>query len=63
LALNRETKGLGTGPADATQMPADQPGNRPGRLVTREPSDAVEPIVVPNTLWQSTDPGAYSGGR
>ena len=25
--------------------------------------DVVAPIVVPNTLWQSTDPTAYHGGR
>ncbi len=63
MALDREAQGLGTGPADATQMPADQPSNRPSILVTHESSDVAEPIVVPNTLWTSTDPMAYGGGR
>jgi len=63
MALNREPEGLGTGPADETQMPADQPGNRPGALVATERRDLIEPIVVPNTLWQSTDPAAYGGRR
>jgi NADH-quinone oxidoreductase subunit B len=25
--------------------------------------DVLAPIVVPNTLWQAADPGAYDGGR
>ncbi|HXG40045.1 MAG TPA: NADH-quinone oxidoreductase subunit NuoB [Candidatus Limnocylindrales bacterium] len=54
---------LGVGPADRTQMAADQPGNRPGTLVARRPDDLVEAIVVPNTLWQSVDPEAYAGGQ
>ena len=32
-------------------------------LVAAGPKDLVEPIVVPNTLWQSVDPAAYAGGR
>ena len=66
MAMSRDTratKGLGTGPADDTQMPADQPGNRPGALVAAQPKDLVQPIVVPNSLWQSADPAAYAGGR
>jgi NADH-quinone oxidoreductase subunit B len=31
-------------------------------IAVRGTSALVEPIVVPNTLWQSTDPTAYSGG-
>jgi NADH-quinone oxidoreductase subunit B len=58
-----ETGGLGTGPNDATEMASDQPGNRPGVLVTHEPQDLAAPIVVPNTLWASVEPGAYGGGR
>jgi NADH-quinone oxidoreductase subunit B len=61
--LNRQAKNLGVGASDVTQMPADQPGNRPGALMTQAPSDVAEPIVVPNTLWQSVDPDAYGGGR
>jgi NADH-quinone oxidoreductase subunit B len=58
-----EARGIGTGPDDATAMPSDQAGNRPGVLVTSEPSDLTAPIVVPNTLWTSVDAGAYGGGR
>jgi NADH-quinone oxidoreductase subunit B len=63
MAVRRDTKGIGTGPSDTTQMPSDQAGNRPGVLTTREPSDVAEPIVVPNTLWASPSPAAYGGGR
>ncbi len=67
MALNEpplpdEAQGLGTGPADATGRGSDEPGNMPavlpggGRAV-------MAPIVVPNTLWQSTNPAAYDGGR
>jgi NADH-quinone oxidoreductase subunit B len=31
-------------------------------IAIRGTSALVEPIVVPNTLWQSTDPTAYGGG-
>ncbi len=63
MALDPKATGIGTGPDDATEMASDQPGNRPGKLVTRTPSDVAQPIVVPNTLWTSTDPAAYGGGR
>jgi NADH-quinone oxidoreductase subunit B len=52
---------LGVGPEDATQVSSDAPGNEPSALVVRETA-LTEPILVPNTLWQSTDPLAYSGG-
>jgi NADH-quinone oxidoreductase subunit B len=58
-----EVQNLGTGPADATQMASDQPGHRPSALVGTSPRDLAEPIVVPNTLWASTDPAAYGGGQ
>jgi NADH-quinone oxidoreductase subunit B len=58
-----ESQGLGVGAEDATQMASDQSGNVPAALVTSEPRDLTEPIVVPNTLWQSADPAAYSGGQ
>ena len=32
-------------------------------LVVPEPADVIEPIVVPNTLWTSTIPGAYTGSH
>ena len=31
-------------------------------IAVRGGSALVEPIVVPNTLWRSTDPTAYQGG-
>jgi len=31
-------------------------------VATTGPTDVTAPIVVPNTLWVSTDPAAYSGG-
>ena len=61
--MTEETRGLGAGPADDTQMAADQSGNAPSAIALREPMDVAEPIVVPNTLWQSTDPNAYGGGQ
>jgi NADH-quinone oxidoreductase subunit B len=51
---------LATGPDGATQMGSDQPGQHPGVLVASEPRDVQAPIVVPNTLWTSTSPGAYA---
>ena len=47
-----------------TPQPAsDQPAQAPSALVTTTGRDLVEPIVVPNTLWSSTSPAAYAGGR
>ncbi len=48
---------LATGPDDATHPGTDQPG---GVLVAAQPRDVQAPIVVPNTLWTSTSPGAYA---
>ncbi|HVA85613.1 MAG TPA: NADH-quinone oxidoreductase subunit NuoB [Candidatus Saccharimonadales bacterium] len=53
----------GSGPTDVTRMGADQPGNKPGALVTTGTHAVAEAIVVPNTLWTSTDPAAYGGGQ
>jgi NADH-quinone oxidoreductase subunit B len=48
---------------DAARPPA-RPAAAPGALVPRAEGDALaEAIVVPNTLWTSTDPLAYGGGR
>jgi len=41
--------------------PGAESGNLPA--VISEPRDLVEPIVVPNTLWQSSNPIAYNGGQ
>jgi NADH-quinone oxidoreductase subunit B len=32
-----------------------------GSLVAASPGDLMAPIIVPNTLWTSTSPGAYAG--
>jgi NADH-quinone oxidoreductase subunit B len=61
--VNDETRGLGAGPGDETMMQSDQPGNVPAALAVREPTDVAEAIVVPNTLWRSTDAAAYGGGQ
>ena len=31
-------------------------------LVVPDPADIVEPLIVPNTFWTSSAPGAYVGG-
>lgn len=54
---------LETNPGSATQMGSDQPGNPTSALVGASPRDLTAPIVVPNTLWSSTSPIAYDGGR
>ncbi|MGZ8528812.1 MAG: hypothetical protein ACXWWR_08450, partial [Candidatus Limnocylindrales bacterium] len=56
MALKPEPRARpgGVGPAAPTEESAlTVPGDR----------DAIVPIVVPNTLWQSADPTAYSDGR
>jgi NADH-quinone oxidoreductase subunit B len=60
--VSRKTRGLGTGPDDTTAMSSDASGNAPSALAVRTESALIEPIVVPNTLWQSVDPTAYGGG-
>ena len=58
----RKERVPGAAPGDDAPMASDQPGNAPAALAVRGRTDVVEPIVVPNTLWQSTDPTAYQGG-
>ena len=60
--MSKRTKGS-AGPPDDTPMAADQTGNAPAALAVRGSSELVAPIVVPNTLWQSSDPIAYDGGQ
>ena len=43
--------------------PDGHPASSSAGLIVRPTDALVEPIVVPNTLWASTDPGAYDGGR
>ena len=57
----RKDRAAGTNPDDAP-ISSDQPGNAPAALAVRGSTAVVEPIVVANTLWQSTDPTAYQGG-
>jgi NADH-quinone oxidoreductase subunit B len=49
------------GTDDATAADSDQPGQGSGVLVADSARDLMAPIVVPNTLWTSTSPGAYAG--
>src|SRR6185295_4395208 len=51
LALKKDT---------APPVGSDAPGNDPSALTVRQ-TDVTAPIVVTNTLWQSTDPNAYQG--
>jgi NADH-quinone oxidoreductase subunit B len=45
------------------QKGSDEPGNETSALaVARDADVAVEPIVVPNTFWSSSNPQAYMGG-
>ena len=54
-------------PTDAERTPepirmaSDQPSGEAG-LALRMDDAVAEPIVVPNTLWSSSDPIAYGGG-
>jgi len=69
MAMNRPEDN----PSVAGQVPGDQPadaaaGNGDGAssLPAVRPAGAgalMAPIVVPNTLWQSSNPAAYDGGR
>jgi NADH-quinone oxidoreductase subunit B len=67
MALNDPTtpipeEGLGAGPDDATARAADGPSNVPA-VLDHGTRALTAPIVVPNTLWQSSNPAAYDGGR
>ena len=42
--------------------PVPVPGSNLPAVIS-EPRDLVEPIVVANTLWQSSNPIAYNGGQ
>jgi NADH-quinone oxidoreductase subunit B len=55
VALTPEGPG-GIGPAGEARSESDLPA------VIDERRDVIEPIVVPNTLWRSTDVQAYGGG-
>ncbi len=55
----RRPKGAGSPSTAGSPSPAGSP-SVPATTTGRE---VVQPIVVPNTLWQSTNPLAYDGGR
>ncbi len=66
MALKRDSatvSGRGRKAGGRTAMGADQPGNLPAVLATAQTRALVQPIVVPNTLWESVDPTAYNGGQ
>jgi hypothetical protein len=54
--------GLGAGRDDATTVASDAPGNKPAALTISQTA-LVEPIIIPNSLWRSTDPLAYNGAQ
>ena len=58
----RKGREPGAPPGDDAAMPSDQPGKTTTALAVRGSTAVIEPIVVPNTLWRSTDPTAYQGG-
>jgi hypothetical protein len=69
MALNRPNPptsgtadGLGVGPDDATEISSDVSANVPA-VLPGGGNAVMAPIVVANTLWQSTNPAAYDGGR
>jgi hypothetical protein len=55
MALIPQSDGVGA--AGETAAESDLPA------VVDSRRDIIEPIIVPNTLWRSTDPAAYDGGR
>ena len=62
MALN------GGGPAGGADTPAAPDGSPalapdPGAVVVPQTRDLTVPLVVANTLWQSTNPIAYDGGQ
>ena len=50
--MSKRTKGPSADPEGDAAMGSDQPGNAPTALAVRGSSALIEPIVVPNTLWQ-----------
>jgi NADH-quinone oxidoreductase subunit B len=65
MAMNRDAAAAANDnlePDALTTIGSDQPSNVPAVLETTS-SELVVPIVVPNSLWQSSNPIAYDGGR
>ncbi len=61
-ALPEDAQGLGTGPADTAALGSNGGSSVPAVLPAGGTA-VMAPIVVANTLWQSTNPAAYDGGR
>lgn len=55
-------QGVGVPPEDVTQRASDSALNLPA-VIAGGPTAVMAPIVVANTLWQSSNPAAYDGGR
>jgi NADH-quinone oxidoreductase subunit B len=60
--MSKKSRGAGAerGEPTGTSAAADAPTST--ALAVRGTTSVVEPIVVPNTLWQAADPTAYGGG-
>ena len=58
-----EAQGVPKAGEPGSQASSDEPGTRPAALVSAQPGDLTQPIVVPNTLWTSVRPEAYGGGE
>jgi NADH-quinone oxidoreductase subunit B len=61
--MSKRSKAPVADPEDEAATGANQPGNAPTALAVRGSSALIEPIVVPNSLWQSSNPIAYDGGQ
>jgi NADH-quinone oxidoreductase subunit B len=60
VALNPDGPSTAPAAGDASPIPAAQPSDPSGALVTAQPSDVAAPLIVPNTLWSSISAGAYA---
>jgi NADH-quinone oxidoreductase subunit B len=57
------TRGPSVGRDDGTPIGSDRAGTSSGALTVPGATGLIEPIIVPNTLWQAADPTAYGGGQ
>ena len=66
MALTPDPGGRPAEPSDGqpgeAEAPEDAASGAELALEASGESRLVSPIVVPNTLWTSTDPAAYDGG-
>jgi hypothetical protein len=59
----RDAKSAREPARDVTSARDDAPVRNPNVPAPATGREIVQPIVVPNTLWQSSNPLAYDGGR